>query len=206
MNDKHNEALSNEEAKFKEVEEQWRLSLPRRTDSWLIETYGNREVAILCEEKLQELYPEYAALCHSYKQKREYVCFRFPNEVESHLVHSSLDRNLGEHVKCLYRQIVRFCVIYEAATGRERKDSRIPEDQLLHAREYPTHQLYEGKLRHFGGKFLAQCCFHQENNPSLIFYPDGSFHCFGCQAHGSNAIDFLMKQGIEFIDAVRRLV
>jgi hypothetical protein len=28
------------------------------------------------------------------------------------------------------------------------------------------------------------CLFHKEDTPSMVLYPNGTYHCFGCAAHG----------------------
>lgn len=40
------------------------------------------------------------------------------------------------------------------------------------------------QLRSKGSRAVACCPIHGEDTPSLTFYPDGRFYCFGCQAHG----------------------
>ncbi len=49
------------------------------------------------------------------------------------------------------------------------------------------------------------CPFHQEKTPSFtVTESRGTYHCFGCGAHG-NALDFLMAmEGLGFAEAVRR--
>ena len=58
------------------------------------------------------------------------------------------------------------------------------------------------------------CCpFHAEDSASLHVYDDGSWHCFGCGAHGRDVIDFVGKYyfgtqydpAVHFIDVVDRL-
>jgi len=34
------------------------------------------------------------------------------------------------------------------------------------------------------GKYRCLCPFHKETKPSFYAYPDGTYHCFGCLAHG----------------------
>jgi DNA primase len=56
-----------------------------------------------------------------------------------------------------------------------------------------------------GRRTSVRCPFHNEKTPSLVIYPDNSFHCYGCGAHGKGAIDFVMKLGCTFKDAVEEL-
>ena len=54
-------------------------------------------------------------------------------------------------------------------------------------------------------KGFARCPFHGEKTASFRVYPDGTFHCFGCGAHG-DVITFVMKmQNISFLDACAKL-
>jgi len=52
------------------------------------------------------------------------------------------------------------------------------------------------KAKQYGLKLRGNKCicpFHDDTNPSLIFYPKtNTFHCFGCHAHG-NLIDFVAQ-------------
>lgn len=57
----------------------------------------------------------------------------------------------------------------------------------------------------FSKRIAIRCSFHNEKSPSMILYPDGSYYCFGCRAHGSNAIDYLIQAGLSFNEAVDEL-
>lgn len=62
------------------------------------------------------------------------------------------------------------------------------------------------RLRKSGRNFSGLCPFHTEKTPSFYVFPDeGSYHCFGCQAHG-DILTFVMKtEGLDFMETVRQL-
>lgn len=43
-----------------------------------------------------------------------------------------------------------------------------------------------------GKRSWALCPFHEEKTPSLLFYSDGKWRCFGCNEHG-DAVSFYAK-------------
>lgn len=52
---------------------------------------------------------------------------------------------------------------------------------------------------------FAKCPFHREKTASFRVYPDGTYYCFGCGAHG-DVITFVMNiQNLSFEDACRLL-
>lgn len=53
----------------------------------------------------------------------------------------------------------------------------------------------------FDRKGFAKCPFHNEKTASFRVYPDNTYHCFGCGAHG-DVIDFVKSvQNMSFEDA-----
>lgn len=74
------------------------------------------------------------------------------------------------------------------------------------AKQTPILSLYAfQRLRKLGSRYTALCPFHQEKTPSFVIYPDNSFHCFGCQAHG-DAIDFMkLIKGCSFKEAISQM-
>jgi len=59
------------------------------------------------------------------------------------------------------------------------------------------------KLKRSGSNYVGYCPFHNEKTPSFNVTPGKGFYCFGCDAKGSNAIDFIMRyEGKDFPDAV----
>nr|WP_274380958.1 DNA primase [Desulforadius tongensis] len=61
-------------------------------------------------------------------------------------------------------------------------------------------------LKRSGKNYFGLCPFHQEDTPSFSVAPDKQiFYCFGCHA-GGNVFKFLMlKEGLSYPEAVRRL-
>lgn len=61
-------------------------------------------------------------------------------------------------------------------------------------------------LRRAGADFKACCPFHHEKTPSFIVSPSrGTFHCFGCGAHGDVFKFLMLSDGMTFPDAVKAL-
>jgi hypothetical protein len=48
-----------------------------------------------------------------------------------------------------------------------------------------------------GARWKALCPFHTEKTPSFVVYDDGSYHCFGCSAHGT-AKDIQDRFGLNY--------
>lgn len=61
-------------------------------------------------------------------------------------------------------------------------------------------------LRKQGREFVGRCPFHGERTPSFHVVPDKQFyHCFGCGAHG-DVIGFVQAfDGVDFVEACKRL-
>lgn len=60
-------------------------------------------------------------------------------------------------------------------------------------------------LQRVGSQWKGLCPFHEEKTPSFVCYPDGRYHCFGCQENG-DVIEFLMRaDGLDFRGALEKL-
>ena len=62
------------------------------------------------------------------------------------------------------------------------------------------------KLQKRGRSYVGLCPFHKEKTPSFHVNPErGFYHCFGCHASG-DAIKFMQEtEGLDFVEAIRRL-
>jgi DNA primase len=75
-------------------------------------------------------------------------------------------------------------------------------DEVARCRGVPLHLLIGD--RRVNKKIKIKCPFHAERTGSCNLYPTGGFHCFGCGATG-NSIDFLMKLGATYTEALEEL-
>lgn len=76
-------------------------------------------------------------------------------------------------------------------------------DEVKHARTVRLQQVLG--LQNDGRRVAIKCPFHSEKSASFVIYPDGSWHCYGCQANGQNSIDFCIKMGANFNEAITEL-
>jgi DNA primase len=58
-------------------------------------------------------------------------------------------------------------------------------------------------LRATGPRWVCRCPFHEDKNPSLVLYPDGHGHCFGCGWHGDAVKAIMALERVPFKEAVR---
>lgn len=82
------------------------------------------------------------------------------------------------------------------------------QDLVDHARNTPILELVQQhtEVRKSGSKYFSKCVFHQEENPSLVVYPDtNSFYCFSCQK-GGDPISFIQElRKVDFKGAIKYL-
>lgn len=64
---------------------------------------------------------------------------------------------------------------------------------IHHLRQVDFTSFLSTPVRKVNDKRVTLCPFHKEDRPSFYIFPDNTYHCFGCGAHG-NAIDFMMKK------------
>jgi CHC2 zinc finger/Toprim-like len=86
--------------------------------------------------------------------------------------------------------------------------TKLREEAERLKREVPIADVveYYVELRCAGKTCTGRCPFHHDRKPSFTIYPgQGTFHCFGCGAHG-DALTFLQKvEGWSFRQALRML-
>lgn len=58
-------------------------------------------------------------------------------------------------------------------------------------------------LKQKGTRQWARCPLHGEEEPSLCFFPDGRWYCFGCHAHGDAADLYAALYNVPLAEALR---
>lgn len=114
--------------------------------------------------------------------------------------------------RIFWRQVYDICLHDSAAGKHIRRLRAFPLNgtktlNLDAAKSVPIRSLFDfQKLRKVGGRHTALCPFHADRRrPSFVIYPDNTFHCFGCGAHG-DSVDFFQKlTGCSFKETVKAL-
>lgn len=174
----------------------------KSTFTELVETFGRKDIADIAREKIREY--EQPGSARFTPAQRNYLVYRMgPTDAVRAI-------DLGEALKQSKRRetLAYWCKLFlKVADKPSIRIDNFTDAQIQQAREYPTHELYEGQLIKSGVTFRGRCFFHNEKTASLFFYRDGHYHCFGCGTHGSNAIDYLMNlEKSSFEDSVKRLI
>ena len=172
----------------------------------LVKIFGKTEVRKILEAKLSEENSTYKHLRNNYEKKKSYIGARLLSAPNTYLELRSQLLDIEELPKLekSTRRLNKYALELTILSGEKTKliDDKIRLDQK---REIPIESLYEGNLRGVS-RLQGLCPFHKEKTPSFVIYTeDNSFHCFGCQAHGTGAIDYLVASGYSFQEALARL-
>lgn len=81
--------------------------------------------------------------------------------------------------------------------------TQMTTNEIEKCRAVPIHSLLG--LRNLGRRVMIKCPVHNDRSPSMAIYPNNSYHCFGCSAHGRNAIDFCIALGYSFEESISEL-
>jgi hypothetical protein len=104
------------------------------------------------------------------------------------------------------RMALRYARSLAGVDEKKYKNGYSPE-QIQDADDVSVVDFVDAKVRVTGSKIITRCPFHDEKTGSFVIYSDNSWHCFGCQAHGMGAIDFIKKKyNFNFVDAVKYLL
>jgi len=173
----------------------------------LIEIFGKEEVHDILLQKIIEEKYTLEALEGVYGAKKQYIQDYFTGTLLE-LKLQILELTVGDMIEQSKKKLKVFSIQYLKVSGKLKKSEKgFDDEEVERAREYPIERLLIGSIRKTGSRLSTKCPFHEEKTPSFVVYPDNSWHCFGCTAHGRNAIDYLMKKDkLSFQEAVRSLI
>ena len=92
----------------------------------------------------------------------------------------------------------------DALNGIAPREGQITDDDIARARQYPFDELHpfgrkSGKVR------FGLCPWHEQKTGSFALYDDNHVHCFSCGKSWDTIAFVQEKEGLSFIQAVRRL-
>lgn len=99
------------------------------------------------------------------------------------------------------------CQIARTAPRQRDSTSRnVTHEEIELAKNVPITSLLSGKVKKSGKRYMTLCPLHTEDTPSFVIYPNNRFHCFGCNESGDSITLARKLYGLDFIDAVKRLL
>jgi hypothetical protein len=190
-----------------EIERNWRSSLPRFTDSFLVETFA--ESILELDDKLLDLQDQASKIITIVLEVgRPYFGKSDPDSmfVQQFIKHWYISDLIS------LENDIRFIERLQKRLKRpDRKAPAIISDKAVElARMVPITNLadqYVQKLHRQGKNYFGCCPFHADSSPSLVLYTDSNrFYCFGCHVHG-DVITFAQKiLGLDFRTTINHLI
>jgi len=200
--------IMDQDIDYKLIETEWRASHPRVQESELVR--DDPSIVPMLREKIIELEQMRADLIDLINGFIS-VLARMPENDTWRILTRELVvvGSLGVQLVKTERDMARLNRLIHLDEPLETGGRHISQDVIDRARQIAVIDLVSvyTPVRQTGARHVARCCFHDERSASLTIYPDNGWHCFGCGAHGANAIDFVQKKdNLPFREAVAQLV
>lgn len=180
---------------------------PKLTEKEILEAFP--EAKEIIPLKLQELTKEKKILLNDLVKPYLEKTKTFKDDFSRWFWREGLKVLVGDRFEVINQNISRLSrlqTIIQSKAGAERIANF--EATLEIARGVPIYDIVSSwvKLRKSGKKYFGLCPFHNERSPSFFIYPESnSFYCWGC-LKGGDVIKFVMlKQGVDFKQAVKFL-
>lgn len=194
-------------AYYRNLEQDWRKSLPRLSGKALLDAFP--EALEIIPIKLKEWIGVKSEIEKVVTKKLKYIHRAEPDSEKRELLKIIIAGVHGNEFEEAERHIKRLKRLLSLSKNKKKSNKYLSEEDVETARNVPILDVARGlsKVKKVNGGYSACCCFHDDSTPSLkIYTKDNSFYCFGCGA-GGNVISFVMKQdSLGFIDATRRLL
>lgn len=187
--------LSEETIEYlQEIGREWLNSQKRLSEAELLDVFGD-SIEDICKDKIQEL----KVLRNELILEIQILWRSFVEYDDDRvmLLKECLKSFKIEPLQEVESKLFYFQRLRDKKTGKINKiKGHITDNDIEKARNVPIIDIAErhlGQLRKTGKSYVTRCPFHQDNSPSLNFYPESNrFFCFGCNATG-DVITFLQK-------------
>lgn len=111
------------------------------------------------------------------------------------------EKELAPHRKNLSRLLWEHRIL--TAPEQEKKKKRIDAKEVKsRANLKDIAEMYGLRMARSGNRWTCLCPFHNERHASFFIFPDNTFHCFSCQAHGDVFTFIQLKEDVNFKQAL----
>lgn len=192
---------------FRRIEAEWLKTLPRFTDQYLFETFGDSIDSF--NDKILSLKKGITKTL----KKIDYYNKKYVKgeDIDSLFAKFCIEHFLVNPLKGLEKSYFLLLRLkHRKYPPKIRNPNSITESDIERCRQVSLVRLAEDNgiiLRKNGKTYSTQCPFHEERTPSFYIYEDSNrFHCFGCGKSG-DIIHFIeSKYGFDFITTIKFLI
>jgi DNA primase len=192
---------------LQDMEETWLKSIPRFTDTALLEMFG--DALDTMDDKISELKRNRKEYIRKiYEMGKKYV---HGDDIDSYFALQCIEHSLIKELQKVEMSLYSIQRLKGLKNQPKRKrKGGITDEDIEKARDIPLVNLaeqYIGQFRKSGANYVAKCPFHDDGTPSFYIYSESNrFHCFGCGVNG-DVIAFIQKvAGLDFKEAIYFLI
>jgi hypothetical protein len=189
-----------------DLRQQWLKSLPKPSDSELLEIFP--EAKKIIPTKIIELEEDKKRLIEIIQKKLSLIKANFIDYYSIVILTAWVRANEGERYIKIDKQIERLKRLISPSKTLV-PNTFITEEQIRQALEVRIVDIAARytRLKRSGSNFIGLCPFHKEKHPSFYIYTKtDSFYCFGCN-QGGNTINLVRKlRGCSFKQAINYLL
>lgn len=177
--------------------------LEKITDTEWLNEYPE-EVGRIFNDKINELRQEAQLLRRKLANKVRYISENETDEFAGWFAKEWLKATNATKIAELEAKVSRFKHLLKISdNGPSNWDHKVDA-----ARQTSIFEIVSGdcQLRRTGKSFVTKCPLHEEKTPSFHLYEDrGTFHCFGCNTHGDVITYVMLRDNLDFKQAVKLL-
>lgn len=137
------------------------------------------------------------------KVKREHGTFVPRNDFEKEIWGDCVKHSITYAIEVPKRTLKR--IIARQQQALTPNNGYITDEHIERAKEYPLHELYDGKLQKIQTGYYKGLCPLSPEKTASFFIKNNKYKCFGCDAYGDSISFYMKMNNVGFIKAVRSL-